>query len=181
MQFKNLLALLPFLVSATTAFVVPEGIEDGSYAVNFATDGSLELTKFETLADGSIKERAVPIEGNSAKYGKQLAARNSQGNTGRTFDNHGDYNYCVDGMKDAFRSGLSVGAKKLFFVTRGSSFLALCNYANSAQGGLAYEVDNFNGALDNAFGAWTTGWYHFSGPNKTLWRDRTGNAVCENI
>lgn len=190
MQLKALLVtLLPVLLGGgVSAFIVPTDIGDGAYSVTFDDAGTANITNLGEIDSGSgsgsdstdntdvvVGPADLPI---SAKIRKRDS---SGGGGGNLFPNHDEYNWCTNTMKNSLDSGKSVPGKSIYFVMRGSVFLALCNYKGSSQGGASWEVTNFNSLIDGAYGKWRRGWWHRSGPNKTFWRDFQGAAICTNL
>ncbi|KAK5659115.1 hypothetical protein OQA88_1205 [Cercophora sp. LCS_1] len=192
MQLNNLLVFLPLLAAGAAGykipdegFIIPAGLAKGTYSVTFDAAGNPIINKYDFNSTSVIGRR----EQDSAKFAKAHAAlskRDTRGETGRTIpeQDRAGYNSNVDDMIADFKKGVKADPHSILFRDddgRRNSFLALCNYSPNIQGGFDWEVRNFNAVLDEAYGAWKTGWWHISGPNKSFWRDIKGVPICTNI
>ncbi|KAK0672650.1 hypothetical protein QBC41DRAFT_216698 [Cercophora samala] len=187
MQFKTLLALLPFVATTTLGFIVPEGTPDGFYAVTVDNDGNSTTVEIDpsTLAviGEPLEKRTLPR--NNAKHRRQV---NSWGATGQTFPNQGDYNACTQGWRNFFNAGNTVPSRKQLFAVSGQAVLAGCNYKRNPVNHGAALVDSFNGFMDGNAGWWRTGWVHYyynpgiaPDIDFTFWRDLSGTQFCTNL
>ncbi|KAJ3547619.1 hypothetical protein NM208_g1424 [Fusarium decemcellulare] len=169
MQFKNIISLLAS-ISVAQAYVIPEGLQDGIYAVDKDENGN-EHIEFVSEFDDSAKTRMrrVPLpKGESGCSGEGLDYSDLSSAQVQL------YNYCG--------AGAALTSKIMVF-THGNVKAYVCNYggdntcadheAKAAFGSLSGTCGNPSSPLG--------GWYWLSDWAKTYGYDAAGADICTNM